>query len=187
MAERLFIVRHGETEWSLSGQHTSRTDVPLTSHGIEQAEVLAGKLSDESFGSVLCSPMSRARETCRLAGFGSVAEICEDLREWDYGDYEGLTTPQIRADRPDWLLWRDGCPNGESPARVGARLDRVLDRCDPIPGDVLLFAHGHSLRVLTARWLRMPVAGGAHFKLAAAALGVLGHEHGTATVDRWSV
>ena len=122
MADRLFIVRHGETEWSRSGQHTSHTDLPLTKHGIEQGEVVGRKLSGESFELVLCSPLSRARETCRLAGFADAAEIDDDLREWDYGEYEGRTTPQIRQQNPDWWLWRDGCPGGESPEEVGARL-----------------------------------------------------------------
>jgi broad specificity phosphatase PhoE len=186
MADRLFIVRHGETEWSRSGQHTSHTDLPLTRHGVEQGEVVSGKLSGEAFEMVLCSPLARARETCRLAGFGDAAELCADLHEWDYGDYEGLTTPQIRQRRPDWWLWRDGCPNGESPEETGDRLDRVLERFAAVEGDVLAFAHGHSLRVLTARWLGLPVATGAHFKLAAAAIGVLGHERATPTIDRWS-
>jgi broad specificity phosphatase PhoE len=186
MADRLFIVRHGETEWSRSGQHTSHTDLPLTRHGVEQGEVVSGKLSGEAFEMVLCSPLARARETCRLAGFADAAEPCEDLHEWDYGDYEGLTTPQIRQRRPDWWLWRDGCPNGESPEETGDRLDRVLERFAAVEGDVLAFAHGHSLRVLTARWLGLPVATGAHFKLAAAAIGVLGHERATPTIDRWS-
>jgi broad specificity phosphatase PhoE len=186
MADRLFIVRHGETEWSRSGQHTSFTDLPLTEHGVQQGEVVRGKLEGEQFGLVLCSPLLRARETCRLAGFGDAAELCDDLHEWNYGEYEGLTSARIWETRPDWVLWRDGCPGGESPAQVGARLDRVLERFAAVDGDVLAFAHGHSLRVLTARWLTMEVAAGAHFKLAAAAIGVLGHERSTPTIDRWS-
>jgi broad specificity phosphatase PhoE len=187
MADRLFIVRHGETEWSRSGQHTSHTDLPLTKHGIEQGEVVGRKLSGESFELVLCSPLTRARETCRLAGFADGAELDDDLHEWDYGEYEGRTTPQIRQRNPDWWLWRDGCPSGESPDEAGARLDRVVERCAAVDGDVLAFAHGHSLRVLTARWLGLEVATGAHFKLAAAAVSVLGHERVTPTIDRWSV
>jgi broad specificity phosphatase PhoE len=187
MADHLFIVRHGETEWSRSGQHTGRTDLPLTDHGIEQGEVVGRKLAGESFELVLCSPLTRARETCRLAGFADAAEIDANLREWDYGEYEGLTTPQIREQRPGWWLWRDGCPGGESPDEVGARLDRVLERFAGVDGDVLAFAHGHSLRVLTARWLGFEAADGAHFQLAAAAVGVLGHERDAATIDRWSV
>ncbi|MGI8714337.1 MAG: histidine phosphatase family protein [Solirubrobacteraceae bacterium] len=187
MADRIFIVRHGETEWSRSGQHTSRTDLPLTEHGREQAAVVAEKLSGESFALVLCSPLTRARETCRLAGFGAVAEICDQLVEWQYGEYEGLTSSEIwESHDPDWLLWRDGCPGGESPAEVGARVDGVLDRVAAVDGDCLAFAHGHVLRVLTARWLEMEAAGGARFTLAAAAIGVLGHERDTAVVQRWS-
>lgn len=187
MASRLFVVRHGETEWSLSGQHTSHTDLPLTDHGREQGEVVRDKLAGTSFDLVLCSPLQRARETCRLAGFGDVAVICDDLSEWDYGEYEGLTSPEIweRHD-PEWWLWRDGCPGGESPSEVGARCDRVLTRFAQVQGDALAFAHGHLLRVLTARWLQMEVAAGSRFKLAAAAIGVLGHERSTATIDRWS-
>jgi broad specificity phosphatase PhoE len=186
LADSLFIVRHGETEWSRAGRHTSYTDLPLTEHGAQQGEVVRSKLADERFSLVLCSPLLRARETCRLAGFGDVAERSDDLFEWNYGDYEGLTSPQIWETRPEWVLWRDGCPGGESPADVGARLDRVLEQCAAVDGDVLAFAHGHSLRVLTARWLGMDVAAGASFKLAAAAIGVLGHERSTPTIDRWS-
>jgi broad specificity phosphatase PhoE len=188
MAARLFTVRHGETEWSLSGQHTSRTDLPLTAHGREQAGVVADKLAGESFALVLCSPLLRARETCALAGFGDAAQICDELHEWDYGDYEGLTSPQVWQDHdPNWVLWHDGCPGGESPAQIGARVNSVLARFAAIEGDGLAFAHGHLLRVLTARWLQMEVAAGAHFALAAAALGVLGHERETPVIDQWSV
>ena len=186
MAGRVFIVRHGETEWSLSGRHTGETDVPLTAHGREQGAEVADKLSGESFSLVLCSPLLRARETCRLAGFEARAEICEDLREWDYGEYEGLTSDQIWTEHPDWSLWRDGCRGGETPAAIGARVDRVLARLLGVDGDCLAFAHGHVLRVLTARWLEMEVAEGARFKLAAAAIGVLGHERTTRVIDRWS-
>jgi probable phosphoglycerate mutase len=187
VADSVYIVRHGHTEWSLSGQHTSRTDLPLTDAGREQAEMLAEKLAEIEFSLVLCSPLRRAVETCELAGFGDRAELCDDLREWDYGEYEGLTTPQIREQNPSWNLWRDGCPGGESPEQVAGRLDRVIARFQAVDGHGLAFAHGHSLRVLTARWLRMDVAAGARFKLAAAALGVLGHERETEVIDRWSV
>ena len=187
MADRLFIVRHGETEWSLSGQHTGRTDLPLTEHGREQALAVRDKLAGERFSLVLSSPLQRAVDTCTLAGFGDQMQLCDDLHEWDYGDYEGLTTPQIRERDPNWDLWHDGCPGGESPEQVGARLDRVLARVASVDGDARAVAHGHSLRVLTARWVEMEVAAGARFKLAAAALGVLGHERQTAVIDRWSV
>ncbi len=186
MARRIFIVRHGETEWSANGRHTGRTDLPLTDVGREQASHLPALLGGETFELVLVSPLQRARETCALAGFADVAEITDDLHEWDYGDYEGLTTPEIRAENPDWNLWRDGCPGGESPAEIGARVDRVLARFSAIEGDGLAFAHGHVLRVLTARWLQMEVAAGARFALAAAGLSVLGHERETEVIERWN-
>lgn len=186
MAERIFIVRHGETEWSANGRHTSRTDLALTEAGREQAQRLPRQLSGERFELVLCSPLLRARETCELAGFAEVAELCEDLREWDYGRYEGLTRPQIRTENPDWNLWRDGCPEGESPVQVGARVDRMLARMRSVQGDVLAFAHGHVLRVLTARWLQMEVAAGSRFKLEASGVSVLGHERDTEVIERWN-
>ncbi|MDQ6835753.1 MAG: histidine phosphatase family protein [Actinomycetota bacterium] len=186
MAERIFIVRHGQTEWSANGRHTSRTDVPLTDAGRQDAAALRGRLGGEEFGLVLCSPLRRARETCELAGFASRSELCDDLREWSYGDYEGLTTPQIHERDPDWNLWRDGCPGGETPAEVAERVDRVLDRFGATTGQGLAFAHGHILRALTARWLEMEVAAGARFKLSAGAVGVLGHEHGNQVLDAWS-
>jgi broad specificity phosphatase PhoE len=186
MADQIYLVRHGETEWSLSGQHTSYTDLPLTEHGREQARAVADKLAGIGFSLVLSSPLQRARETCRLAGFGQAAELTDDLREWNYGDYEGVTTAEIHERDPDWLLWRDGCPGGESPAEIGARLDRLLSRLAGVDGDVLCFAHGHVLRVLTARWLEMEVAAGARFALATATVSVLGHEHATQVVERWS-
>jgi broad specificity phosphatase PhoE len=187
VAGNLYLVRHGATEWSKSGQHTSRTDLELLPEGEQQAREVARKLADLSFELVLCSPLTRAVQTCRLAGLGDQAELCEDLHEWDYGRYEGLTTPQIRSERPDWNLWRDGCPDGESPEQIGARVDRVLERFAAIEGDGIAFAHGHVLRVLTARRLEMAVAAGAHFKLEAGSLGILGHEHDIPTVDAWSV
>jgi broad specificity phosphatase PhoE len=187
MAERVFIVRHGATEWSVSGQHTGRTDLPLLESGTEQAREAGRKLAGRQFAAVLCSPLLRARETCRLAGFGDVAEICDDLREWDYGEYEGLTTPQIHERNPDWNLWRDGCPGGETPDQIGARVDQVLIRFDQLAGDALAFAHGHVLRVLTARWLEMPVAAGARFRLEAGSIGILGHERETRVIEAWSI
>jgi probable phosphoglycerate mutase len=143
-------------------------------------------LAQFSFALVLCSPLKRARETCRIAGYEDTATLDDDLREWDYGEYEGLTTPQIRAQNPAWNLWRDGCPGGESPAAVGVRADRVLDRVSNIAGDALAFAHGHILRVLTARWLEMDVAAGARFALSAGAVSVLGHERETQVMQRWN-
>jgi len=188
MASELWVLRHGETEWSLSGQHTSHTDIPLTEHGREQARQAARTFAGVGFSLVLCSPLLRARETCRLVGFEQAAELCDDLREWDYGEYEGITSAEIHRTRPDWDLWRDGCPGGESGAEVGARVDRVLARAATVPGEVLCVAHGHVLRVLTARWLEMDVSAGAHFALATAGVGVLGHEHETTPVlSRWSI
>jgi broad specificity phosphatase PhoE len=186
LAQHVVIVRHGETEWSLSGRHTGNTDLPLTDHGRDQAAGLAAKLAGRDFELVLCSPLQRAVQTCRLAGFGDVTELCENLREWDYGDYEGLTTRQIRERNPDWNLWRDGCPGGEAPTAIGARADRVLERLSAADGDALAFAHGHVLRVLTARWLAMEVAAGARFLLAAAGVGELGHERETSVIERWN-
>ncbi len=187
MADRVYIVRHGATEWSVSGRHTSQTDLPLLESGEEQAREVARKLNGCGFALVLSSPLLRARETCRLAGFGEAAEISGDLREWDYGEYEGLTTPQIRERNPDWNLWRDGCPGGESPEQVGARVDRVVRRLADVDGDALAFAHGHVLRVLTGRWLEMEVAAGARFRLEAGSLGILGFERETSVVEGWSV
>jgi broad specificity phosphatase PhoE len=186
-AARIIVVRHGETEWSLSGQHTSRTDLPLTPAGRERATRLPELLSDYSFSLVLSSPLLRALETAEIAGFKDRVVIDEDLREWDYGEYEGLTTPQIREQRPDWSLWRDGCPGGESPAQVGERADRVVARMVGAEGGALAFAHGHILRVLTARWAELSVAGGARFKFGAGAIGVLGHERETRAIERWNL
>lgn len=186
MADDIYIARHGATEWSKSGQHTSRTDLPLLPEGEEQAEGMRSKLDGVAFSLVLCSPLRRARETCELAGFGDAAEITEDLVEWDYGEYEGLTTPDIRETNPSWWLWRDGCPGGEMPGEIGARVDRVLARFASVDGNGLVFAHGHLLRVFTARWLEMEVAAGARFKLEAGSLGILGHERDTTVIEHWS-
>ena len=186
MPSPILIVRHGETEWSANGRHTSRTDLPLTEEGRRRASALRGELSSQRFSLILCSPLRRARETCELAGFGDVAEICEGLKEWDYGDYEGLTTPEIWVRDPNWSLWRDGCPGGEMPEQIGKRVDGVLDRMRDAHGEVLAFAHGHVLRVLTARWLQMPPAAGARFALSAGAISELGHERDTEVISRWN-
>ena len=156
---QLVVIRHGETEWSRTGRHTGLTDIPLTDAGRAAAAALAPRLASQTFALVLCSPLQRARETCALAGFGTAAQRCDDLVEWDYGEYDGLTSAEIRESRPDWDLWRDGCPGGEQPAEVGARQDRVLARAATVDGDVLAVAHGHSLRVLTARWLELEPGG----------------------------
>ena len=182
----IVVVRHGETAWSTAGKHTGRTDVPLTEQGRARARHVGTELAGRDFELVLCSPLRRARETCELAGFGDVAVICNDLHEWDYGEYEGLTTPEIRERRPDWNLWRDGCPDGETPSQVGGRADRVLARLREAGGDRAAFAHGHILRVLTARWLRMEVAAGARFALGAGGVSVLGYERETEVVVHWN-
>jgi broad specificity phosphatase PhoE len=187
MSDQIVIARHGATEWSVSGQHTSSTDLPLLPQGREEAAGMAEKLAGREFELVLCSPLLRARQTCELAGFADRAEICDDLVEWNYGDYEGLTTPEIRETNPSWNLWEEGCPNGESPAEIGARVDGVLGRFAALHGNGLAFAHGHVLRVLTARWLEMAVAAGARFKLEAGTISVLAHERETAVLERWSI
>ena len=182
----IVLIRHGETEWSRDGRHTGRTDVPLTDAGRRQAELVGEWLEGRALVRVLTSPLGRALETCRLAGFGDRAEPREELLEWDYGEYEGLTTPQIRERRPDWYLWRDGCPGGESAADVGRRVDTVVGELREADGDVALFAHGHVLRVLTARWLELEPEKGALFALATATLGVLGWERETAVIRVWN-
>lgn len=182
----IVLVRHGETEWSRSGQHTSRTDLPLLEEGRERAQSLAPILERWDFSLVLTSPLRRARETCELAGFADRAVVWEDLREWDYGDYEGLTTPQIREERPDWNLWRDGCPGGEQPDEVGARADRALEKLRSGGGDALAFAHGHIFRVIAARWIELPASGGARLKLKAGAVCALGFERETQVISLWN-
>jgi len=181
------VVRHGETEWSASGQHTSRTDLPLIEVGREQARAMAPLLRGLRFGLVLSSPMRRALDTCELAGFGSVVSVSDDLHEWDYGEYEGLTTPQIRSSAPEWNLWRDGCPGGEPPDEVEARADRVLAGISETDGDALVFAHGHILRVIASRWVEQPVAFGARIALSAGSLSVLGYERETRVIRRWNL
>ena len=183
------MVRHGQTEWSESGRHTGRTDVPLLPQGRVDAEGLGAWLSREvpDPALVLTSPLSRAAETCRLAGFGGTAEACDDLVEWDYGEYEGRTTEEIRIGRPGWTLWADGVPRGESAADVGRRADRVIERARAAAGDVLLFSHGHLLRVLAARWVGLPPAGGRLLALGAGACSALGWERETPVVVRWNV
>lgn len=181
---RIVVVRHGETEWSAALKHTSLTDLALTPAGKKRASALAPKLTGP-FANVLCSPMLRARLTAELAGFPR-PELDPDLLEWNYGEYEGLTTEEIHARNPDWSLWRDGCPGGESPDQVGARADRVIAYLQSSGGENLLFAHGHILRVLTARWLGLPVAAGARFAFDAGSVGVLGFERETEVVERWN-
>lgn len=172
----IYLGRHGETAWTVTGQHTGRTDLPLTERGRQNAQRLGERLKGLNFPKVFTSPLQRAACTCSLAGFGDVAEIDPDLVEWDYGEYEGLTSAEIYARRPEWQLFRDGCPGGESPQEVGARADRVVSRMRAVHGDVLLFSSGHFLRVLAARWLGLEPAGGRYFLLSTASLSALGYE-----------
>jgi broad specificity phosphatase PhoE len=181
------LVRHGETEWTLTGRHTGRTDIPLTERGREQARRIGATPRDGGFALVLSSPLSRALETCRLAGLGDRTEVTDDLREWDYGEYEGVRTVEIRETRPGWSLWTDGVPGGETAAAVAERVDRVIDRARSAGGTVALFAHGHVLRVLTARWLGLPPEDGRLFAMEPAALSVLGYERETPVIRRWNI
>lgn len=184
--QRVFLLRHGETSWSLSKQHTGSTDISLTENGRAVARSLAPVLAEERFERVFSSPLQRARQTCELAGLGAQVTVDEDLMEWNYGEYEGLTPQQIRAKAPEWLIFRDGCPGGESPDEIGARVDRVIARVRAGEGNVALFAHGHVLRVLAARWLGLPTSGGCHFLLDTATLSVLSYYHGIGAVERWN-
>lgn len=180
MSEKLpiiYLARHGETAWSISGQHTGLTDLPLTERGERNARQLGQRLKALSFAKVFTSPLQRAARTCELAGFATAAEIDRDLLEWDYGQYEGRRTVEIHTERPDWQLFRDGCPGGESPDQVGARAERVVRRLREIQGDVLLFSSGHFLRVLAARWIGLESAAGRLFLLSTASLSALGYEH----------
>jgi broad specificity phosphatase PhoE len=182
----VFAIRHGETAWSLNGQHTGKTDIPLTDNGRRLAARMRPVLAANPFGLVLCSPMRRARETCELAGFGDRAIIDSDLVEWNYGKYEGLTPKQIDEVAPGWLIFRDGCPGGEAPQQVSARVDRVIARSRAVAGDTALFAHGHLLRVFAARWIGLPARGGQHFLLNTGTLCVLGYYHEIPAVQIWN-
>jgi broad specificity phosphatase PhoE len=173
----VYLARHGETAWSLSGRHTGTTDIPLTERGERNARALGDRLRGRAFAKVLTSPLVRAARTCQLAGFGATAEVDRDLCEWNYGAYEGRRTAEIRKESPGWELFRDGCPAGESPAQVGARADRVAARLRAIRDDVLVFSSGHFLRVLAARWVGLESGAGRYFLLGTAALNELGFEH----------
>jgi probable phosphoglycerate mutase len=186
MGGEVALIRHAETAWSREGRHTGRTDVPLTERGRESAAELPTRLAGWRFALVLTSPLARARETCELAGLGAQAEVQEDLLEWDYGEYEGLTSAQIERLRPDWSLWRDGCPGGERASDVAARADRVIARLADAAGPVAVFSHGHLLRVLGARWAALEGRQGARLGLFTAAICVLGHEHGLPIIVRWN-
>ena len=174
----IYLARHGETAWSLTGQHTGLTDLPLTERGERNARRLGDRLQGLTFAKVFTSPLQRARRTCELAGFGTQTEIDPDLVEWNYGQYEGRTTADILKERPEWELFRDGCPGGETPQQIGARADRVVSSLRAVPGDVLVFSSGHFIRVLAARWLGLEVGSpGRHFMLSTASLSTLGYEH----------
>lgn len=174
-ALEIYLIRHGETAWSLSGQHTGTTDLALTAHGEDQARALAPRLAQTAFTQVLVSPRLRARQTCALAGYAAASEQEPDLAEWDYGDYEGLRSEDICQTRPDWSVWRDGCPHGEMPADVCARADRLIRRLCTLRGQVALFSHGQFGTALAVRWIGLPLEAGQHFALSAASLSVLGH------------
>jgi probable phosphoglycerate mutase len=183
----IYLMRHGETQWSLSGKHTGVSDIPLTEHGRQQAGLLKQELVTRNFKLVLTSPLQRARETCELAGLAERAEIDPDLMEWNYGDYEGLTSDQIHAHRPTWTIFNDGGPGGETPEQVGVRVDHVIARVRAVGSDAALFAHGHVLRVLAARWLGLAPSAGAHFLLDTATVCVLNSDGGIAALKRWNV
>src|SRR5215470_425206 len=176
----IYLARHGETAWTVSGQHTGRTDLPLTESGERNGRALGARLHGLTFAKVFTSPLQRASRTCELAGFGDAAERDPNLMEWDYGEYEGRRTVEIHTQRPDWQLFRDGCPGGESPAEIGARADRVISRVRAVQGQVLLFSSAHFLRVLAARWLGLEASAGRYFLLETASLSALGYEHGLA-------
>ncbi len=184
--QSLWLVRHGETAWTQTGQHTGRTDVPLTPFGEQQASAIRAKIGVRQFSLVLASPLARARETCRLAGFADVAEIDPDLQEWDYGEFEGRTTAEIRSMRPDWSVWTHGGPGGESPGDIAHRADRVLERVAAASGDVALFAHGHLLRVLAARWLGHPPSAGAGLFMDTASVSVLASHREHRIIRHWN-
>jgi broad specificity phosphatase PhoE len=185
MADEVWLVRHAETEWSRAGRHTGRTDIPLTDRGREVARALRARLEGHAFALVLCSPLSRARETAQLAGL-ECSGLRDDLLEWNYGEYEGITTPEIREGRPGWYLWRDGAPGGESPDDVAARCDRVIAEARAADGDVALVAHGHILRSLGARWVEEPVSFGGRLHLGTGSISVLGYEREVASITLWN-
>ena len=180
----IWLVRHAETEWSRDRRHTGRTDIPLTEEGRDHARALAASLAAHRFAAAWTSPLSRARDTAALAGLDAVVD--EDLVEWDYGEYEGITTAEIRESRPDWYLWRDGCPGGESPDQVAARADRVVSSLLSVDGDVAVFSHGHFLRMLAARWIGMDTEGGGRLALSTGSLSELGFEREVRVVWRWN-
>lgn len=184
--QSVYVIRHGETEWSLSGQHTGITDIPLTENGLERAKLLQPVLAKESFALVLTSPLQRARVTCQLSGLGDKAEVDQNLVEWNYGEYEGVTSKEIHKKVPGWMVFNDGAPGGETPEQVGARADRVITRVRSVNGDVALFAHGHIFRVLVARWLDLPATAGRNFLLDTGTLNILSYYRGFPAVKTWN-
>jgi broad specificity phosphatase PhoE len=184
--QKVYLLRHGETEWSLNGRHTGVTDIPLTENGRKLARQLQPILAEEKFVMVLSSPLQRARDTCELAGLGTLASVDRDLMEWNYGEYEGLTTDEIRQTRPDWSVFRDGCPGGESPLQVSVRADRIVSRVRTVDGNVALFSHGHILRVLAARWINLSAGYGENFLLDTATLNVLGYYRESPAFKIWN-
>ena len=184
--QKVYLLRHGETEWSRSGQHTSVTDIPLTEIGRASARLLQPILARESFALVLTSPLERARESCELAGLGKGANVEPDLMEWNYGEYEGLTTKQIHLTRPGWSLFRDGCPGGETPEQVALRAASIIAKVRQQDGNVALFAHGHIFRVLAARWINLPASHGEHFLLDTATLNILGYYYDSPALKIWN-
>lgn len=184
--QRIFLIRHGETAWSLSGQHTSFTDIPLTGNGRALAKLLAPILAQITFTRVFTSPLQRARETCTLAGLGQQAEVDDNLTEWNYGDYEGRTPAEIRAESPNWMIFTHGCPSGERPDDVERRVDAVIERARAVEGHVALFAHGHVFRVFVARWIDLPVAAARHFVLDTGTLSVLSYYRDNPAIRRWN-
>jgi broad specificity phosphatase PhoE len=184
--KRIWLIRHGETEWSLSGQHTGRTEIPLLELGERRAVAVGRELGGKQFALVLTSPRQRARETARLAGYGNVAEIDDDLQEWDYGAYEGITTQDIQKAAPGWSIWGGPVPQGETIEQVAARADRAIRRAEGIDGEVAFFAHGHILRVLAARWLGLSPKDGALFALDTGSISILGYERETAVISEWN-
>jgi broad specificity phosphatase PhoE len=185
-SQLIYLIRHGETEWSLTGQHTGITDIPLTENGRTLAKRLEPTLARQNFVMVLTSPLKRARDTCELSGLGAAAQIDDDLVEWDYGEYEGLTSREIRDKAPGWLLFNDGCPGGETPEQVGDRADRIIARARVELGNVVLFAHGHLLRVVAARWLGFAASAGRHFLLDTGTINILSYYQGIPAIKEWN-
>ena len=184
--QEVYLIRHGETEWSLNGRHTGASDIPLTENGRRVARQWRPYAATKTLELVLTSPLQRARETCELAGLGDRAQIDRDLTEWNYGEFEGLTPQEIRARQPNWMIFNDGCPGGESPQQIGSRVDRVIARIRAVRGHAAVFAHGHVLRVFGARWLDLHASDGAHFMLDTATLCVLSSYHGVPAIKRWN-